>query len=83
MNDYWKQQAGLTPDEKQAFVDKARADEARFLRSLRKVTDQADARMRTRTAKEQHADALAALNRERDEPVPDADDSSIQRGMLK
>lgn len=83
MNEYWKEQSGLTHDEKQAFVDRARADEAKFLRSLRKITDQADARMRTRTAKEQHAAALADLARGPDDVVPDADDSSIQRGMLK
>lgn len=43
------------------------------------ITDPADARMRTRTAKEQHALALAELNREQAETVPDADDSSASR----
>ena len=83
MNEYRKEQAGLTHDEKRAFVDKAKADEAGFLRSLRKITDRADSRMRERTAKEQHRDALRELNRGPDDVVPDADDSSIQRGMLK
>ncbi len=39
MTDQWQQQPGLTPEEKKAFIAKARADEARFLRSLRKITD--------------------------------------------
>lgn len=82
MNPYWREQAGLTHEEKQAFVDRARADEAKFIRSLRKITDSADNRMRARTAREQQASALAALNRERDDAVPDADDSSVQPGML-
>ena len=83
MNDYWKQQHGLTPDEKQAFVERTLADEAKFLRSLRKVTDQAENRMLTRTAKEQHAEALRELNRGPDDVIDDADDSSVQRWMLK
>lgn len=58
MNEYWKEQAGLTPDEKQAFVDKSRADEARFRQSLRTIHSAAENRMRERTAKEQHRDAL-------------------------
>ena len=73
MNDYWKQQ----------FLDDCAASETAFKASYRKITDQADARMRTRTAKEQHAAALADLARGPDDVVPDADDSSIQRGMLK
>lgn len=52
MNEYWKQQASLTPDEKQAFVERTLADEARFLRSLRKITDSAENRMLTRVARE-------------------------------
>ena len=83
MNPYWQQQHGLTPDEKRAFVERTTADEARFRQSLRKITDSADNRMRERTAKEQHRDALRELNRGPDDVVPDADDSSIQRGMLK
>lgn len=82
MNPYWQEQHGLTPGEKQAFVDKARADEARFLRSLRKITSDAENRMLTRTAKEQHADALCELNRGPDDVVPDAH-QAIQRDMLR
>ena len=52
MNPYWQQQHGLTPNEKRAFVDKAKADEAGFLRSLRKITDSADNRMLTRVARD-------------------------------
>ena len=44
MNEYWQQQHGMTPDEKRAFVGRTLADEARFLRSLRKITDSADNR---------------------------------------
>ena len=50
MNPYWQQQAGLTPDEKQAFVDKARADEDRFRQSLRTIHSAAENRMLTRVA---------------------------------
>ena len=82
MNPYWQKQHGLTPDEKQAFVERTLADEDRFRQSLRKITDSADNRMRERTAKQQHAEALRELNRGPDDVVPDADDSSIQRGML-
>ena len=83
MNPYWQQQHGLTPDEKQAFVERTLADEARFRQSLRKITSDAENRMLTRTAKQQHAEALRELNRGPDDVVPDADDSSIQPGMLK
>ncbi len=82
MNPYWQQQHGLTHDEKHAFVGRTLADEARFRQSLRKITDQAENRMRTRTAKQQHADALRELNRGPDDVIPDADDASVQRGML-
>lgn len=82
MNEYLKQQAGLTHDEKRSFVERTLADEARFRQSLRKITDSADNRMRERTARQQHADALRELNRGPDDVVPDADGSSIQRGML-
>ena len=83
MNECWQQQHGLTPDEKRAFVERTLTDEARFRQSLRKITDSADNRMRERTAKEQHRDALRELNRGPDDVVPDSDDSSLQRGMLK
>ena len=51
MNEYWQQQHGLTPDEKQAFVERTLTDEARFRQSLRKITDSADNRMLTRVAR--------------------------------
>ena len=50
MNPYWQQQAGLTQDEKQAFVERTLANEDRFRQSLRKITDSADNRMLTRVA---------------------------------
>ena len=68
MNEYRKEQAGLTHDEKRAFVDKAKADEAGFLRSLRKITDRADSRMMTRVARERSGGT--------DED--DADDASVK-----
>ena len=68
MNEYWKQQHGLTPDEKRAFVERTLADEASFLRSLRKITDSADNRMLTRVARERSGGT--------DE---DADDASLEK----
>ena len=68
MNPYWQQQHGLTPDEKQAFVERTLADEARFRQSLRKITDSADNRMLTRVA--------IARSRGTDE---DADDASLAK----
>ena len=51
--------------------------------TFREVTDSADARMRSRTAKEQHAAALDALKGPDDVPLPDADDESTTRaGVL-
>ena len=79
MNEYWQQQHGLTPDEKQAFVERTLADEARFRQSLRTIHSAAENRMRERTAKEQHRDALRELNRGPDEVIDDADDSSAWR----
>ena len=52
MNPYWQQQHGLTPDEKQAFVERVKAENAAFLGNLRKITDSADNRMLTRVARE-------------------------------
>lgn len=49
---------------------------------LRKITDQAENRMRTRTAKQQLADAMKQGEAPEDLPVPDADDSSL-KGMLR
>lgn len=50
MNEYWQHQHGLTPDEKQAFVDRVKADNSNFLASLRTVHSQAENRMLTRVA---------------------------------
>lgn len=82
MTPYWQQQHGLTSQEKAAFVERVQAEQAAFLASLRTVHSQAENRMRERTAKQQHAEALRELNRGPDDVVPDADDSSVQRGML-
>ena len=68
MNPYWQQQHGLTPDEKQAFVERVKADEDRFRQSLRKITDSADNRMLTRVARERSGGT--------DE---DADDASLEK----
>ena len=50
MNPYWQQQHGLTPDEKKAFVERVKAENAAFLGNLRKITDSAENRMLTRVA---------------------------------
>lgn len=50
--------------------------------ALRKITSQAENRMRTRTAREQLANALAAGQGPADIPLPDADDSAL-RGVLR
>lgn len=63
-------------DWKREQIERARRDH------VRKTTDAAYLRMRTRTAKEQQADALAALKGPSDIPLPDADDSSI-RGVMR
>ena len=67
MNEYWKQQAGLTPDEKQAFVERVQAEQADFLHSLRTIHSAAENRMLTRVA--------IARSRGTDE---DADDASLK-----
>ena len=48
----------------------------------RKTLDAAENRMRTRTAKQQLADAMAASRGPDDIPLPDADDSSL-RGVMR
>ena len=68
MNEYWKQQAGLTPDEKQAFVERVQAEQADFLHSLRTIHSAAENRMLTRVA--------IARSRGTDE---DADDASLAK----
>ena len=69
MNEYWKQQAGLTPDEKRAFVERVQAEQADYLHSLRKITDSADNRMMTRVARDRSGGT--------DED--DADDASLEK----
>ena len=68
----------LTPEQHRA---------AMFDLCVCKITDQATNRMKTRTAKQQLADALAASAAERkpaDLPTPDdgEDDSSLRTNML-
>ena len=47
------------------------------------ITSPAESRMRLRTAKEQHAQALADASREQQDSIPDADDESTTRsGVL-
>ena len=50
MNPYWKQQHGLTPDEKQQFVERVKAEQSIFLHSLRTIHSLAENRMLTRVA---------------------------------
>lgn len=69
MNEYWKQQHGLTPDEKRAFVERTLADEARFRQSLRKITSGAENRMLTRVA----------IARSGGTDDDDADDASLEK----
>ena len=49
---------------------------------LRKSTDASFMRMKTRTAKEQLAEAMRASRGPDEIPMPDADDSSI-RGVMR
>jgi hypothetical protein len=44
----------------------------------RKLTDRAENRMRTRTAREQLAETLRELNRGPDDVIPDSDAASMQ-----
>lgn len=58
--------------------------EARRSRDIAHVTSQAENRMRTRTAKEAYESSLAALNRERDDVIPDGeDDSALRNNVLR
>lgn len=57
--------------------------EAMYGISIAHVTSPAENRMRSRTAREQHAAALAELQRERDDVVPDEeDDMSLRNNVL-
>ena len=68
MNEYWQQQHGLTPDEKQAFVERVQAEQADFLHSLRTIHSAAENRMLTRVARDRSGGT--------DE---DADDASLEK----
>jgi len=46
------------------------------------ITDPASNRMRARTAREQHAAALAELHRQQDESIPDPEDDMILRNNV-
>ena len=71
MNPYWQQQHGLTPDEKQAFVDRVQAEQADFLHSLRTIHSAAENRMLTRAA--------IARSGGTDDDADDADDASLAK----
>ncbi len=59
-----------------------REQDRRYL--LRKTLDAAENRMRSRTAREQLADAMAASRAPAELPEPDdADDASAQRGVMR
>ena len=68
MNPYWQQQHGLTPDEKQAFVERVQAEQSDFLHSLRTIHSAAENRMLTRVARDRSGGT--------DE---DADDASLAK----
>jgi hypothetical protein len=52
--------------------------------SIAHITSPAESRMRTRTAREQHAAALIEMQRERDKTVPDPeDDMSLRDNVLR
>ena len=82
----------LTIEEKRQFVESAKADSARFFDTkttpaahqrmveFRQITSQAEGHALTRRAR--MAADMADAQRGPDDVVPDADDSSLQRGML-
>ena len=69
MNPYWQQQHGLTPDEKQAFVERVKAENAAFLGNLRTIHSAAENRMLTRVA----------IARSGGTDEDDADDASLKK----
>ena len=69
MNQYWQQQRGLTPDEKQAFVERVKAENVAFLGNLHTIHSAADNRMLTRVARERSG----GTHNE------DADDASLEK----
>ena len=57
--------------------------EAMYGLCIAHITDPASNRMRARTAREQHAAALAELQRERDDVIPDEEDNmSLRNNVL-
>lgn len=56
--------------------------EAMYGLCIATITSPAESRMRMRTAREQHAQAMAELNREQSESAPDADDESAKRSQV-
>ena len=69
MNPYWQQQHGLTTDEKQAFVERVKAENAAFLGNLRTIHSAAENRMLTRVA----------IARSGGTDDYDADDASLEK----
>jgi hypothetical protein len=69
MNPYWQQQHGLTTDEKQAFVERVKAENAAFLGNLRTIHSAAENRMLTRVA----------IARRGGTGEDDADDASLEK----
>ena len=69
MNPYWQQQHGLTPDEKQQFVERVKAENAAFLGNLRTIHSAAENRMLTRVA----------IERSGGTDEDDADDASLKK----
>ena len=59
------------------FKGYSRTESDCMTEQYRKLTDKAENRMRTRTAKEQLAETLRELNRGPDDVIPDADDGSL------
>jgi len=65
------------------MLSKAEHREAMFGLCIARIADAADGRMRMRTAKEQHAAAMDALNKPQDDAIPDPeDDSSLRTNVL-
>ena len=69
MNEYWKQQVGLTHDEKRAFVERVKAENAAFLGNLHTIHSAADNRMLTRVARDRSGGT----------DDDDADDASLEK----
>ena len=65
-------------------LSKSEHREAMYGLCIARITDAADGRMRSRTAREQHAAALAELQRDRDDAIPDKeDDMSLRNNVLR